>query len=171
MAGHMCGQRTTSRSHVGLRTEFRSVLAANNLTQWGISLALCVHFEHCRHFKLMMKCLSGYLRPYLPFIGQRKSTLKCVPHNMAAGATTGIEKLNVSLKQIEGWWIFYRNVFRCWKKTARGPFLIQHNKAERKYPRTHIALWKFVKLNLKLYLNPELEVSRKPQKDNHPIHL
>lgn len=79
----------------------------------------------------------------------------------------GIENLNVSLKQINGWWIFYRNVFRCWKRTAHGPFPSKIRQEENIQSLNKLALTKSAKLNLRLYLNSDLKEVRIPQKGYH----
>ena len=45
--------------------------------------------------------------------------------------------------------------------------LSQHNKAVRKYPNSGLALSKSAKLNLRLYINPELKEGRMPHKSYH----
>lgn len=45
--------------------------------------------------------------------------------------------------------------------------LSQHNQTGRKYPNSQLALSKSAKLNLRLYLNSELEEGRMPQKGYH----
>ena len=94
---------------------------------WGGSLVVsqCVH--HCVLFLSILLLLklcwgssvvsSGHA---CPLAG--RGNLNMFSSQYGSSCSLGIEKLNVSFKQINGWWIFYRNVFRCWKKTAHGPF-------------------------------------------------
>lgn len=43
----------------------------------------------------------------------------------------------------------------------------QHNKAGIKYPDSQLALSKYAKLNLRLYINSELKEGRMPQKGHY----
>lgn len=65
---------------------------------------------------------------------------------------------------------FLLKCFQVLKENCPWP-LSQHNKAVRKYPNSELALSKSAKLNLRLYINPELKEGRMPHKSYHYMFL